>query len=99
MTDPNDGARMAAGIRAIRAYEARLRQHDEIGNGAPPPLEITDRPGYADRRLAETVRCRFCKALPGTACHLASGAPMRLSPCHPERLEDAKARLTEGEPS
>lgn len=94
MTDPDDAARMAAGIRAIEA-NARALAHDKIGTGAPPPPEITNRPGHANKRLAETVKCLFCGAEPGSRCTHRSPYRGAVRPLeagfHRSRLERAQA--------
>jgi hypothetical protein len=92
VTALNDDARMAAGVRAIRVYEASLRVHDEVGHGAPPPAEIADRPGRAERLLGLSVACPFCHATAGQPCHaFLAGRPVR-SP-HPSRLDAATATV------
>src|SRR5438046_948338 len=83
---------MAAGIAAIRQYEASLRAHDEVGQGVPPPSSIADRPGRAERLLGLSVACPFCRATVGQPCHaFLAGRPVR-SP-HPSRLDAAHASV------
>lgn len=90
---------MAAGIRAIRAYEASLRAHDEIGTGVPAPPEFLDLIGSPELRLAKTVVCRSCRAQPGERCHHRATKQPMPGGYHPERLDAARAarQSTEGE--
>jgi hypothetical protein len=89
MTEIEDAAAMAAGIAAINRNAAILA-HDEIGHGAPPPAEIANRPGRAERLLGLSVACRFCRAVAGQPCHAyRRGRPE--CPPHPARLEAARA--------
>lgn len=90
MTAPDDAARMAAGIASIRAYEASLRVHDEVGHGAPAPASIAGRPGRAERRLALSVACGFCKAAVGQPCHAHRSGRPECAPHH-SRLDLARA--------
>lgn len=82
--------RMAAGIASIAAHErARLaaeRLDAERAAAVPAPPEIADRPGRAERKAAESVRCPFCKAAPGQHCQ---GARQRvMSKPHPGRVDE-----------
>jgi len=92
MTAADDAARMAAGIAAIHRYEASLRAHNEVGHGAPPPPEIANRPGRAERLLSLSVACTFCRAAAGQPCHAHTrGRPE--CPPHHSRLDAARAVL------
>ena len=66
------------------------RPHDEIGTGAPPPPEITERFRDPERRLALTVACTFCGTRAGEACHFrGSNRPLNAG-YHHSRLKRAQ---------
>jgi hypothetical protein len=90
VTALDDAARMAAGIAAINRNAASLA-HDEIGHGAPPPpAEIANRPGRAERLLGLSVACPFCRAAAGQPCHAHRRGRPECAP-HPRRLDAARA--------
>jgi hypothetical protein len=88
---PGDSKRMAAGIaalaRADQAWREREQHQADLAAARPAPPAIADRPGRADRRVAEARRCPFCHALPGQQCHTSRGRPMQP---HPSRLDAAR---------
>jgi hypothetical protein len=89
----SDGARMAAGIASLAAHARGQAEHDRLdaerAAARPAPPEIANRPGRAERRVAESVRCPFCKASPGQPC---LGARQRvLSAPHPSRVDAGRA--------
>jgi len=84
---------MSAGIASIAAHERAQQQAERLdaerAAARPAPPEIANRPGRADRLLAQSVKCPFCKALPGQPCH---GPRQRdLTKPHPSRLDLARA--------
>jgi hypothetical protein len=88
VTPPSD-ARMAAGIASIAAHERAIaaaeRLDAERAGAVPAPPSIANRPGRAERKAAESVRCPFCKALTGQPCHGAHHRPMAKP--HPSRID------------
>lgn len=78
----------SAGIASIAAHEraaaaaARLDAEREAARPAPPA--IADRPGRAERKAAESVRCPFCKSAPGQHCTAAGRHTMQKP--HPGRI-------------
>jgi hypothetical protein len=80
---------MAAGIASIGAHERAQREAERLdaerAAAVPAPPSIANRPGRAERKAAELVRCPFCKALPGQPCHGARQRPMTKP--HPSRAE------------
>jgi len=80
---------MAAGIASIAAHERAItaaeRLDAERAGAVPAPSSIANRPGRAERKAAESVRCPYCKALPGQSCH---GAHQRaMTKPHPSRID------------
>ena len=80
---------MSAGIASIAAHErARLaaeRLDAERAAAVPAPPAIADRPGRAERKAAESVRCPFCKAAVSQHCTTA-GRRVMPKP-HPGRVD------------
>lgn len=68
------------------------RPHDEIGTGAPPPPEITERFRDPERRLALTVACTFCGTRAGEACHFRGSVRPLNAGYHHSRLKRAEAQ-------
>lgn len=96
MNTPDNDARMAAGIASIEAHEraraAAQRLDDERAGARPAPPEIANRPGRAERRAAEHVRCPYCKSAAGQPCH---GPHQRvLSKPHPSRADAYAVQTT-----
>lgn len=85
MNDP----RMSAGIASIAAHEraaAAAAQLDaERAAAVPAPPAIADRPGRAERKAAESVRCPFCKSAAGQHCQGARQRVMQQP--HPGRVD------------
>lgn len=80
---------MSAGIASIAAHERAQVQSDRLdaerAAARPAPPEIANRPGRAERKAAESVRCPFCKVSPGQPCQ---GPHQRvLSKPHPSRVD------------
>lgn len=79
---------MSAGIASItahaRAQAERERLDAEKAAAVPAPPEIANRPGRAERKVAETVRCPFCHAAIGQSCHGAR--QRRMDKPHPSRI-------------
>jgi DNA-directed RNA polymerase subunit RPC12/RpoP len=88
MTPPGD-ARMAAGIASIGAHERALAESQRLdaerAAAVPAPPSIANRPGRAERKAAESVRCPYCKSPAGQPCHGARQRPMAKP--HPSRAE------------
>lgn len=80
---------MSAGIASIAAHERALAEAERLdaerAGAVPAPPSIANRPGRVERKAAESVRCPFCKALPGQPCHGARQRPMTKP--HPSRLD------------
>lgn len=96
MNTPDNDARMAAGIASIEAHERALavaqRFDAERAQARPAPPEITNRPGRAERRAAERVRCPYCKSAAGQPCH---GPHQRvLAKPHPSRADAYAVQTT-----
>jgi hypothetical protein len=80
---------MAAGIASIGAHARAQAEQDRLdaerAAAVAAPPSIANRPGRAERKAAESVRCPFCKAMPGQPCHAAHHRPMAKP--HPSRIE------------
>lgn len=80
---------MSAGIASIAAHEraaaAAAHLDAERAAACPAPPAIADRPGRAERKAAESVRCPFCKAAAGQHCQGARQRVMQQP--HPGRVD------------